>query len=87
MSDQKLSQYEENAPKYAHHRALLLKIISKCPGLTLQQIVTKELDWYGFTFTTDNRLRELRNDKKLIVSIEGEDRLLRWYPKPEEGRL
>ena len=57
----KLSDFEEVAARNARHRALILKILNDFPlGLTVQQIVEKELVYFGYTFLTDNRLRELK---------------------------
>ena len=56
-----LSSFEIVQARNARHRALIMQILSYFPlGLTTQQIIAKELEIYGFTFLTDNRLRELR---------------------------
>jgi hypothetical protein len=56
-----LSDYEKNQAKYARHRALIMQILTAIPeGLTVQEIIAKEIDFYGYSFLTDNRLRELR---------------------------
>ena len=63
MSQQEtsLSDWEKQRAKNAHHRALIMQILTAYPnGLTTQQIVEKELEFYRYTFLTDNRLRELR---------------------------
>ena len=67
----KINGWEEQQAKNAHHRALILRVLNDFPdGLTVQQIVAQELEYYGYTFLTDNRLRELRQ-KGWVVS-EGE---------------
>ena len=67
----KITDWEEQQAKNAHHRALILRVLKDYPeGLTVQQIVAQELEYYGYTFLTDNRLRELRQ-KGWVVS-EGE---------------
>lgn len=75
----KLTEFEERAEERARHKALIMQIISKYPGLTHEQIRENEKAWFGFTFTTDNRLRELRKDG--WVESRKENKLLRWYPK------
>jgi hypothetical protein len=56
-----LSDWEKNQAKYARHRALIMQILTAYPeGLTVQEVVAKEIDFYGYSFLTDNRLRELR---------------------------
>lgn len=56
-----LSQWEQNQAKYAKHRALIMQILNAFPdGLTVQEVIAKEIDFYGYSFLTDNRLRELR---------------------------
>jgi len=45
----------------ARHRALIMQILHASPdGLTVQEIIAQELEFFGFSFLTDNRLRELR---------------------------
>jgi hypothetical protein len=70
LNDQSfLSGWEEQQTVNAHHRALILQILTKHPdGLTVQQIITHELDMFGYTFLTDNRVREVK-DKKLAESF------------------
>jgi hypothetical protein len=61
-----------------------MQILNKFPdGLTTQQIVEKEREWYKFTFLSDNRLRELRG-LGWVKSVEGSDKLLRWIPLGEK---
>jgi hypothetical protein len=61
MTQETLSGFEQTMARNAHHRALIMRILMDHPdGLTVQQIVACELDCFGFTFLTDNRLRELR---------------------------
>lgn len=56
-----LTEYEINQAKFAKHRALIMQILYQYPnGLTTQEIVAKELSIFGYSFLTDNRLRELR---------------------------
>jgi hypothetical protein len=80
----KLSDFEKRAEQRARHKALIMQILNKHPGLTHEQIRDKEYEWYGYTFTTDNRLRELRQDG-WVESRKEKDGLLHWYPKFEEG--
>lgn len=79
MSQQvELPDWEKQQAKNARNRALILQILKAHPnGLTVQQILAKELDLYGYTFLTDNRLRELR-EKKLAES---------YGDKPQHWRL
>ena len=56
-----LSPYEEVEARNARHRALIMQILKDYPqGLSVQELIAKELDYYGYTFLSDNRLRELR---------------------------
>jgi hypothetical protein len=82
MSQASLSDFERNASQRAHHRALIMQILQSYPGLTHEQIREKEKILYGYTFCTDNRLRELRH----MGWVDGrkEDGLLRWYPLGEK---
>jgi hypothetical protein len=84
LEQQKLKEWEKQQPKNAHQRALIMQILKANPqGLTVQQIQAKELDWYGYTFLTDNRLRELRA-KGWVVNLVSEGKPMRWIAK---GRL
>ena len=66
-----LSAWEKQQAQNAKHRALIMQILKDSPnGLTTQQIIEKELEYYGYTLLTDNRLRELR--AKGWVGSEGE---------------
>jgi len=78
MSEQiQISDWEEQQAKNAHHRAMILQILKAHPnGLTVQQILGKELDLYGYTFLIDNRLRELC-EKKLAESFGDKPHLWR----------
>lgn len=79
-----LSDYEKAQPERAKHRALIMQILDKYPsGLTTQQILEKELDYYGYTFLTDNRLRELRAIgwiQSTIIERNGR-KLIKWSAK------
>ena len=83
MSEQ-VSDFEKTAPNRAKHRALIMQILDKHPqGLTTQQILEKELDWYGYTFLTDNRLRECRAlgwVESRTFETNGR-KLIKWIPK------
>ena len=82
---QVLSDWEQKQARFAHHRAMILQILNKHPdGLTVQQIITPELDWYGYTFLTDNRLREM---KDLKVAESFGEKPQKWRKLAEEGRL
>ena len=68
---QELTAYEQVQARNAHHRALIIRILMDNPnGLTTQQIIAAEQEYFGYTFLTDNRLRELR--KKGWVESFGE---------------
>lgn len=55
-----LSAWEIQQARNARHRALILQSLALYPkGLTTQQIISKEQEFFGYTFLTDNRLREL----------------------------
>jgi hypothetical protein len=61
LLDAKLTAWEENQAKFAKHRAYIMQILKEYPeGLTVQKIISIEQAWYGYTFMTDNRLRELK---------------------------
>lgn len=71
-----LSDWERRQAVNARHRALILQILHRYPlGLTTQAIVQKEILLYGFSFLTDNRLRELR--KAGLVESYG-DKPVHW---------
>lgn len=84
MTQEQISDWEEQQAKNAHHRALILRILKDYPkGLTTQQIVGQEQEYYGYTFLTDNRLRELR--QKGAVKSEGEKpQVWKWIPPEGE---
>jgi hypothetical protein len=83
LGQQQLSDWEKQQGKNARHRALIMQILRAHPdGLTTQQIVEKELDTYGYTFLTDNRLRELR--ARGWVRSMG-DKPQRWIPVLKEA--
>lgn len=66
-----LSAWEKQQASNARNRARIMQILKDFPnGLTVQQIIAQELEYYGYSFLTDNRLRELRV-KGWVVS-EGE---------------
>ena len=80
-----LSDYEKHAGQRAKHRALIMQILWLHPeGLTTQQIQQKEVKLYGYSFLTDNRLRELR-ELEWVKSVKGEDGLLRWFAVKQES--
>jgi hypothetical protein len=75
-----LSDWEIQQGKNAHHRALIMQILTKhAKGLTTQQIIDQEKEIFGYTFLTDNRLRELRA-KGWIIN-EGEKPTI-WKKTP-----
>lgn len=80
----KLSEYDKRAEDFARVRALIMKIVSSQPGLTVEQISQEFLLRYGFLPRIDNRLRDAR---KLgwVESKKQDDGLLHWYPKTEGG--
>ena len=76
-----LSEWEKRQPVNAKHRALIMQILSKFPdGLTTQQIIEQERRMYGYTFLTDNRLRELRK-KGWVTNINELGKPLKWKAK------
>lgn len=83
--EKELSDYEKMQPRHAHHRALIAKILKteenagNTDGLTVQQIIEKELEYFKFSFLTDNRLREMRRDG-WVESVE-------QLGKPQKWRL
>jgi hypothetical protein len=78
-----VSDWEKRQETNAHHRALILRILTEHPdGLTTQEIVEEERRVYGYTFLTDNRLRELR--KLSLVEAVGE-KPLHWRKKEESA--
>jgi len=75
-----LTDYEKRASQRAKHRALIMQILNERLGLTTQQIVEAERECFGYSFLTDNRLRELR-DQGWVEARKEADGLLHWYPK------
>lgn len=56
-----LSPFEVVEARNARHRALIMQILKDFPcGLSVQEVIGKELDYFGYSFLTDNRLRELK---------------------------
>jgi hypothetical protein len=83
MNQQSLSEFEVHAEQRARHRALILQILAKHPdGLTTMQIMDKEKEWFGYTFLSDNRLRELRK-AGLVVNVVCEGKPMLWKTMPE----
>ena len=85
MSEQeqvKLTEFDKRAEHFARVRALIMKIISARPSLTVEQISKEFMLHYGFLPRIDNRLRELRNIG-WVESRKENDGLLHWYPKTE----
>ncbi len=83
MSQVELSTFEQKAGERAKHRALIMQVLAKYPeGLTTQQVLTKIVEWYGYSFLCDNRLRELRGIG-WVKSEKGSDGLLRWIAQGE----
>lgn len=82
MMQQTISDFDKRAESFARVRALIMKIVSAQPGLTVEQVSQEFLLRYGFLPRIDNRLRDAR---KLgwVVSKEEEDGLLHRYPKTE----
>jgi hypothetical protein len=79
QEQQSLITFEQKAGERARHRALIMRILMDHPaGLTTQQIVGLEQEYFGFTFLTDNRLRELRA-KGWVESVG--DKPQRWRRK------
>ena len=77
------SLYEQRKESFEHTKARLLKIINEKPGLTTEQLSTVFLNNYNYLPTIDNRLRDLRKEKK--VSSLSVNEKLHWYPIPFEG--
>jgi hypothetical protein len=81
MSQQvKLSEFDKRAEYFARVRALIMKIVTAQPGLTVEQISTEFLLQYGFLPRIENRLRDART-LGWVESRKEEDGLLHWYPK------
>jgi hypothetical protein len=77
LSQPTLSNFEKQAETRAPHRALIMQILQNHPeGLTTQEIVKLELECFGYTFLTDNRLRECRD--KLWVMEDSTVKPVRW---------
>lgn len=82
MTQETLTDYEQISARNAHHRALIMRILTDHPeGLTTQQIVSAEQEYFGYTFLTDNRLRELRK-KGWIEAVGGKPQ--KWRKKNEK---
>jgi len=79
-----LTPYEKRASQRARHRALIMQILKATPGLTTQQIIVKEAQYYGYQFLTDNRLRELRKMGWVESRME-QDGFLHWYRKEDSS--
>ena len=78
-----LTGWEKQQAKNARNRALIMQILKDhTTGLTTQQIIIKEIEYYGYTFLTDNRLRELKN-KHYVKKTE--DIPCHWIPILEEA--
>ena len=78
MSQVVLSAWEIQQAQNARNRARIMLILKSFPcGLTTQQIVAKEQETFGYTFLTDNRLRELRA-MGWVTSEERSDKRLHW---------
>lgn len=74
-----LSMWEIQQAKNARHRALIMQILSYFPkGLTTQQLIAKEIETYGYSFLSDNRLRELR--QKGYVRKDDSVKPCKWIP-------
>lgn len=81
--EKQLTEYKKRAPTFARERALILKILRFYPdGLTVQQIIQQEIKCYGYSFLTDNRLRELRK-QGIVESIDRLGKPQLWRLKPE----
>lgn len=73
-----LSEWEVTQARNARNRALIMQILNYFPkGLTTQQIIVKEIETYGYSFLTDNRLREL---VKAGYVRKDESKPCRWIP-------
>lgn len=75
-----LSDYERRQSKFAHNRALILKIVHAEKGLTYEEISKRFLLLNGFLPTIGNRLRELRT-LGYIETVKETDGRLHVYPK------
>lgn len=90
QKEEELSEFEKKAPQRARHRALIAKILKaeendgNHDGLTVQQIIEKELKYFKYSFLTDNRLREMRRDG-WVESIDEIGKPQRWRLKKSEG--
>lgn len=82
---QELTEWDKRQVVNARHRALILQILNANPnGLTTQQIVDAEMEYYGYHFLTDNRLRELRK-RGYVQSFPQEGKPQLWKLKEEQN--
>ena len=79
---QTLTDFEKRSSHFSRVRALIMKIVTAKPGLTIEEISKQFLLTYGFLPRINNRIRELR---KLgwVTTPEEEDGRLHVYPKNE----
>jgi len=84
MSEQiDLTDFEKRQAKFAHTRALILRIVYAEEGLNIEEISKRFLLKHGFLPHIDNRIRELRTEG-LVVTPKGNDKRIHVYPKKEE---
>ena len=77
-------KYEDRAEEFNRVRALIQKIVSSQPGLTVEDISKQFLMRFGFLPRIDNRLREARELGWVDSKIEKDCRL-HWYVKDVEA--
>ena len=75
--------YRELRPKLDRTREKVYAVIVEHPGLTYEQIHEAFIKKYGFRAKTDNRVRELFKDKR-VVKIKETDGYLHWYPNVDQ---
>lgn len=59
-NDKAKTEYQDMKATHAQHRAKIMQILNRYGPQTTQQIIQKEFQLFGYSFLTDNRLRELR---------------------------
>ena len=83
LQQQSLHDYDKRAEQFSRIRALILKVVTARPGLTVEDLSKEFLLRFGFLPRVDNRVRELRAVGWVETRRET-DGLLHVYPKQEE---
>lgn len=72
--------FHERAEEFAKVRALIMKIVTRQPGLTVEEISKQFLMDYGFLPRIDNRLREARELGWVMSKADVKTMRLKWFP-------